>query len=46
MVERECDVPIPKKAATHFEKKTVVVHSNGTLEVRTLKNFSQVDELS
>jgi hypothetical protein len=25
---------------------SVVVHSNGTLEVRTLKNFSQVDELS
>jgi hypothetical protein len=24
----------------------VVVHSNGKLEVRTLKNFSQVDELS
>ena len=23
MVERECDVPIPKKAATHFEKKTL-----------------------
>jgi hypothetical protein len=27
-------------------KYEVVVHSNGTLEVRTLKNFSQVDELS
>ncbi|MEG4984125.1 hypothetical protein QUA82_35765, partial [Microcoleus sp. F8-D3] len=23
MVERECHVPIPKKAATHFEKKTL-----------------------
>jgi hypothetical protein len=23
MVERECHVPISKKAATHFEKKTL-----------------------
>ena len=23
MVERECHVPIPKKAGTHFEKKTL-----------------------